>query len=238
MPYAEPYVAKSVRAAVPHLEEHPELHEQAKQFVREELAHHVSHRAFNDVLCEHHPGLRPIERIMRRTYGWLEGRSARFNLAFAAGFETVAYNAARWVDKKMGTLFPRRGNYDQHAADLFLWHLAEEVEHKTVAFDAYRTLHEGERGSRRTYAAAMMLSAMLLALFTILGTLRLFWDHGRLFRPVAHWRMLTWTLGFTFDLFPAMAVSCTKSHHPSKLVDPSFYELWLRDHRAEPPLAA
>ena len=36
-------------------------------------------------------------------------------------------------------------------ATMFLWHLAEEVEHKTVAFDVYQAVD----GSKLRYAASM-----------------------------------------------------------------------------------
>ena len=42
---------------------------------------------------------------MGATFAWLERtRSPAFNLGFAAGFETVAFSAARWVDKNVANV--------------------------------------------------------------------------------------------------------------------------------------
>ena len=219
MPYAEPYVVKSVRKALPLLDD--DLAAETRWYLRQELEHHRQHRAFNDVLVARHPGLGRIESWMRRVFDWLHRtRSDAFNAAFAAGFETVAYTSARWVETRLGRLFD---GADEIPATLFLWHLAEEVEHKSVAFDVYRAAY----GGRRTYVAGMVTSMVLLALFAVLGTTHLLYRQGRFFNPVAHWRMLVWSVSFVFELLPAMAISALAGHHPSRLVDPAFYHDWL-----------
>jgi predicted metal-dependent hydrolase len=219
-------VALSVRATIPHLgaaDQTGSLVEQTTSFVAQELEHHKQHRRFNDLLLADEPGLERLDQWMARTFGWLQRRgSDAFNAAFAAGFETVAYTVARWTEQRAGRLM---GQADDVAATLFLWHLAEEVEHKRAAWDAYHQAH----GSRRTYALAMVTSFLLLAFFTIVNTTFLLWKQRRLLRPVAHWRLLTWSISFLFDLLPAMVVSALPGHHPTHLTDPSFYELWLRE---------
>jgi hypothetical protein len=145
---------------------------------------------------------------------------------FAAGFETIAYSVARWVESRLGELFH---GADDEAASLFLWHLAEEVGHKTVAFDAFHQVS----GKRRTYVTAMVTAMVLLGFFAAAGTAQMLWRQGRFFRPVAHWRMLKWTISFVFELLPAMAVSAMPGHHPSNLVDPAFYEQWLEHFDAD-----
>ncbi len=226
MPFAEPYVVKSVRTALPHLE--PELASQTREYLAQELQHHAQHRRFNDLLVADEPGLARLERWMRGVFGWLHrSRSDAFNVAFAAGFETVAYTSARWTEARLDKLMT---GADDVAATLFLWHLAEEVEHKTVAFDVYQAVH----GKRRTYVAGLITSMFALAIFAALGTAFLLYRKGRFFRPVAHWRMLVWTVSFTFELLPAMAVSTLKGHNPAKLADPPFFKLWLRQLEADP----
>ena len=87
------------------------------------------------------PGLRRIERLMAWTFGWLRRHTSdRFGLAFAAGFETVAFTAARWTAKRQQSLF---AGADVQPSALFLWHLAEEVEHKAVAHDVYEATGGG-----------------------------------------------------------------------------------------------
>ena len=102
---------------------------------------------------------------MRAVFAWLwKRRSREFSVAFAAAFETVAFTASRWVDSRADRLF--RGA-EAVPASLFLWHLAEEAEHKRVAFDVYRAIG----GRRRTYVGAMVASVAVLALFVLLSTL-------------------------------------------------------------------
>lgn len=224
MPHAEPYVAKSVRATMDHLE--PQTAAQVRTFVAEELQHHVEHRRFNAAILADQPGLARLDRLMAWTFDRLASRSVEFNAGFAAGFETIAYAVARWVEARLGSLLT---DADDEAATLFLWHLAEEVGHKSIAFDAYQQVS----GRRRTYVAAMITAMVLLGFFAAAGTIQMLWHQRRIFRPVAHWRMLKWTISFLFELLPAMTVSALDGHHPSKLVDPPFYRQWLEHFDAD-----
>ena len=223
MPYAEPFVVRSIKAVVDRLDE--PLRSAAVAYARQEGQHHAQHRRFNDLVVARHPVLRLNERWMGRAYRVIERRSSPdFGVAFAAGFESVAYVAARWVASRHTTLL---GGADPAARDLFLWHLAEEVEHKSVAFE----VHEAIGGRRFRYAVAMMLSAFLLAWFSFANTLAMLAVTGRILNPLAHLRLLFWSISFVFDLLPAMAVSAMPGHHPRDLVDPLFFDLWLAEHR-------
>ncbi len=224
MPHAEPYVAKSVRATIDLLD--PQTAAQVRTFVAEELQHHAEHRRFNRAILAEQPSLDRLDRLMAWTFRRLASRSVAFNAGFAAGFETIAYAVARWVEARLGSLLT---GADDEAATLFLWHLAEEVGHKTIAFDAFQQAS----GKRRTYVAAMVTAMVLLGFFAAVGTAQMLWHQRRFFRPVAHWRMLKWTLSFVFELLPAMAVSALPGHHPSRLVDPPFYRQWLEHFDAD-----
>jgi len=224
MPHAEPYVAKSVRATIEHLD--ADTADEARRFVAEELQHHVEHRRFNRAVLAEQPSLDRLDRLMAWTFDKLATRSLAFNTGFAAGFETIAYAVARWVEGRLGELFD---GADDEAASLFLWHLAEEIGHKSVAFDAFHQFS----GRRRTYVAAMVTAMVVLGCFVTAGTVQMLWCQGRFFRPIAHWRMLKWTMSFVFEMLPAMVVSALPGHHPSDLVDPAFYEQWLAHFDAD-----
>ena len=87
---------------------------------------------------------------MKRCADWVTGtRSRRFNLAFSAGGEIMSFLLARWVDEHAGELF---AGADPVATTLFLWHLSEEVEHKSMAFDVYEEID----GSKLRYGLAMV----------------------------------------------------------------------------------
>ena len=223
MPFVEPYVVRSIRAVVDELGD-PNLVEEAKGFVRQESQHHGQHRMYNERLAERYRGVGRIERWIDSTYRFLERHtSTTFGVAFAAGFETVAFCAARWVEGHADDVLD---GADQRGASMFLWHLAEEVEHKTVAADVYRSIG----GGRVRYSLAMFVSAFILAWFSVLGTLTMMWHERRLLKPIAHLRMLLWSLTFLFVLLPVMAVSMLPGHDPRDLADPYRLHSWISGH--------
>jgi predicted metal-dependent hydrolase len=68
----------------------------------------------------------------------LSEESLEFNLGYAAGFETTGLMMAEmFFDGCVDSLV----DADPVTAGLWGWHLAEEFEHRTVAFDVYRELH-------------------------------------------------------------------------------------------------
>ena len=220
MPFVEPYVTRSIRTVTDRLSEQS-LTETARAFVRQEAQHHTQHREYNRLLAERYRGVRRIESWIDRTYRFVERHTSQlFGVAFAAGFETVAFCAARWVDMHADNVLR---NAEPRGASLFLWHLAEEVEHKTVASDVYRAIG----GKRPMYAVAMLLSAFLLAWFSVLGILTMLWHERRMFKPVAHVRLFVWSLTFLFVLLPVMAVSILPAHDPRELADPYRLHSWI-----------
>lgn len=220
MPHAEPYVVATVRAAADDLEAtHPELAAEARAYAAQEAQHHAQHRRFNDLVVAHHPGLARVERALRWTFARLRRRSTRFGLAFASGFETIAFVAARWVDAHQRLL----RDADPTATTMFLWHLAEEVEHKEVAFDVY----QASGGGRLRLAWGTTVAALVLATASFAATLVMLKDSGRLFSPVAHVRLLGWSLSFVFAALPVAVLATLPGHHPRDLADPPGLEHWL-----------
>ncbi len=162
-----------------------------------------------------HPGLGWIDRWMARTFRFLDRRSDEFGVAFAAGAETVAYAGARWTDDRIGTLFD---DAEPAAARLYLWHLAEEVEHKGAAHDVW----EAFSGNRLKYVLGTFTSIAILAFFAFIGTLGLLWTQRRLFSPRAHWNLLVWSITYAFEFLTLAVISALPGHHPNDLADPVF----------------
>jgi len=222
MPHAEPYVVASTRAALGEgLIADRDLAAQAQAYLTQEAQHHAQHRRFDDLLIARYPGLRSMDAASAWVFGKLRRRSTRFGLAFAAGFETIAFVSARWVDKHMGLL----RDADPTAATMFLWHLAEEVEHKRVAFDVY----QASGGGRLRYLWAMWIAGLVLAFGSLLGSVTMLWAERRLFSPVAWFRLIGWSLSFIVVALPVMVISALPGHHPDQLADPVGLEHWL-DH--------
>jgi len=222
MPHLEPYVAKSIRAAAQGIADE-DLQADAETFARQELSHHKAHQDFNAAVIERCEPLQRVDRMMRRVYTWMWRRwGARFGAAYSAGGEAFAYSAARWVERRLD-LFR---NADPAISSLFIWHLAEEVEHKRVAFDVY----EAADGSRWRLLRGIASLLVVGAFFGLWAMFVQLWTTRRLFNPVAVVRLFAWTISFGFELLPLLAVAVTRGHHPDDLVDPSYYELWLDGH--------
>jgi len=233
MPYAEPYFVRSVRAVMDQLDD--PLRAEAEEYVRQESAHHAQHHRFNAAITAGHPFLQRLEGWMGATYKWLgRTRSAKFNMAFAAGSEAIAFALARWTEPRLDELFD---GADPVARDLYWWHLAEEVEHKSVAFDVYAAID----GSKLRYAFAMTLSLVLLGLFTTAATFTMLFSTKRIFNPIAWFRLTKWALSMVWVVFPDLAVSALPHHHPTDFNDPMFLTAWLRSfdpEQATNPLVA
>lgn len=221
MPHAEPYVVSVTRAAIAEglvpIDDPRAV--AAEAYVAQEAQHHAQHRRFNELLTARVPAVKGLDRWFAKAFAALRRRGPRFGLAFAAAFETIAFVAARWVDRNQRLL---RGA-EPTAATMFLWHLAEEVEHKRVAFDTY----QASGGGRLRYVAAMITAAPVLAIGSFAGTMVLLRATGRLWRPSSHLRLARWSLSFVFVAMPVMVVSALPGHHPDQLVDPAGLDGWL-----------
>ncbi len=233
MPAVEPYVIRSVGRAGRDLDgSQTQLKIEVDAFCRQEAAHQAQHRELNAAICAQFTSAQPLERRALATYRWVEQHTSdSFGLAFAAGSEAIAYSIARWFSSRADRLMT---GADPVVGALFVWHLAEEVEHKSVAIDVYRACG----GGRLRYAAATMLSLLMLAVFTWWGTVAMMADDGRLW-SVGKWVQLTgWAVSVAFDILPSVAVSVFNGHHPSDLADPSWYAAWLDQIEATDVVAA
>ena len=240
MPSIEPFFVKSVRAVLPQLP--PEVQAEAKTYVSQEAQHHKQHVVFNELLIARYPMLQSLDQLMKAVFGWLSrSRSPGFNLAFAACAETVAFSAARWAAARRTELFTGADNV---AATLFLWHLAEEVEHKSAAFDVYLAFVSGnaERSGpsqprRRPaqlvrYFLTMLATIAVIVPFILVGTVVLLAYERRLFWPVSWLRLFRWSVMFAFEALTNLGMSLFPKHHPSDLVDPPWFQVWLAEFDA------
>ena len=230
MPTVEPFVCRTVQRCFDSLDE--EVAELARLYVQQEAQHFQQHRRFNEFVLHDLPSARHTERLAKRVYGFIERRCSLLTaLGVVAGSEAVAYAAARWVAHHYGEVF--RGA-ETTARDLFVWHLAEEVEHKSVARDVYEQMG----GGRLRLALAMLASALLLGCFTVITTTMGLFRQRLIVRPTTWINLTRWGVGVAFEFFAAVAMNCLSSHHPNDLVDPQIYESLLRSLDGSPTYAA
>jgi predicted metal-dependent hydrolase len=133
LPHLEPYLIRSMKSAKKHLRD-PKLLADLEAFSGQEGQHYRQHVSFNEAMgLGRFEALRELEAAIEADYQhFTRSRSLRFNLAYAEGFEafTTALSRFSFETKLLDRLHPA-------ARDLFLWHLVEELEHRTVAFDVY-----------------------------------------------------------------------------------------------------
>lgn len=141
MPYLEPYLIRTMKVAIKQIED-PGLAEDARRFSQQEGHHYRNHAVFNEQVRDHFgpetaTSIRAIEKGLEADYQrFTREKSLRFNLAYAEGFEAMTCSGALALANQMGS-----GNTPMMpGGDLWAWHMVEEIEHRTVAFDVYHHL--------------------------------------------------------------------------------------------------
>jgi predicted metal-dependent hydrolase len=133
LPYLEPYLIRTMKEAKKQVTD-AKLIDDLERFSAQEGQHYRQHMRFNDsIRLQGFPGLEPLEKKLSDDYKrFSKTKSLRFNLAYAEGFEALTTASARFS-------FERETDQETlpAVADLFAWHLLEELEHRTVAFDIY-----------------------------------------------------------------------------------------------------
>ncbi len=224
MPHAEPYVISEVRTGLASLNDpSQELSQSVAVWAKQESAHFKAHRDFNRSLCSVSRTARLLDRVGAKMFSLLARRSDDFGLAFAAAFEVIAFCAARWAESGLRRYF---SGADERSATLFLWHLAEEVEHKGIAHDVL-----AERvDARKKYNIAVLVAFTVLIGFTVVGGLSLFVRRRSALNPLRWARLVGWGFSFAFTVMPVVSSSMARDFHPDQLVDPPWMAQWLREY--------
>lgn len=133
LPYLEPYLIRTMREARPRITD-PKLAADLDLFNGQEGQHYRQHIRFNEAIRrEGFEALEALEAELADDYTrFTRTRSLRWNLAYAEGFEAYTTAMARF---SLEVKLPER--LCPAARALFEWHLMEELEHRTVAFDVY-----------------------------------------------------------------------------------------------------
>ncbi|EEA01858.1 metal-dependent hydrolase-like protein, partial [Burkholderia sp. H160] len=139
--HIEPYLVKVMMWARKELNSpDTELHVEMGVFIRQETQHCKQHVDFNKFMHNGgYGGMLPIEAQYKADYHrYLTEKSLKFNLAYCEGFEAMGCAAAEvWFSGALDELLE---GADPYAVQLWKWHLAEEFEHRTVCFDAFKAL--------------------------------------------------------------------------------------------------
>jgi predicted metal-dependent hydrolase len=140
MPYLEPYLIRTMKVAIKQITD-PVLAEDARRFSQQEGHHFRNHAMLNDQIRGSvddatAEALRGIEADLESDYQrFSRSKSLRFNVAYAEGFEAMTCAGALAAAE--------HGAFDDGSmpgGEIWAWHMAEEIEHRTVAFGVFEHL--------------------------------------------------------------------------------------------------
>ena len=139
-PMVEPWLNKVMLQARKSIDpENIAVREDIREFVRQESNHYKMHIEYNRELAKAGFVAPPEigEKLKKELDDILQNRSLAFNAAYCAGFENFTLFTSRFMFEHAQDLF--QGG-DLGGADLWLWHMAEEYEHRSVCHDVFKTV--------------------------------------------------------------------------------------------------
>jgi predicted metal-dependent hydrolase len=160
-PPGEEIFIRSVRRFADEITD-PVLKKRVAGFIGQESVHGQQHRALNEKLVEmgYRIGWWDSEKFVDWVKRIEELLPARIPLAVTAGAEHfTAVLAERMLDDEEFRAIPG----DAEVWNLLKWHALEELEHKSVAFDVFRSVGGTERVRRRVMAVMIPLLLLLMS---------------------------------------------------------------------------
>ncbi|WP_046319509.1 metal-dependent hydrolase [Mycobacterium sp. UM_Kg1] len=146
-PAGEDFFIRSVRRYADQITD-PDLKEQVKGFIGQEVTHGREHRALNERLHEMGYPTRKVDRLVERRQKAIEQRFSPLTcLAITAALEhfTAVFAETLLSDEKAQAVLGT-----SEVRSMLLWHAIEESEHRAVAFDVYRAVGGDEIRRIRT----------------------------------------------------------------------------------------
>ena len=217
-PCIEPFLIKVMRQIKDRLPESAtELRRDVDLFNSQEGRHYRMHMKFNTVLHQAGYDTQESEEKLKDDYRrFLDEKGLKFSLAYSEGFETLGPVLSGYFFDRSPALMRR---WDQPSIVLWLWHVAEEYEHRHVVNGCWKLLYD-DGYWYRIYG----LWYCLLHLFTfVLRESNRMVKHdlatGRLKGPLrARWRYGRAVAGlFAYALPRVVFVAGRRSYDPAKL---------------------
>jgi len=227
-PVGEQFFIDSVREGLKKLpaEQQAQMAAEVKGFIGQEATHRRIHELFNKHLSnmgfENRFAARAIQRIQKQAH-----LDTRMHLAATAATEHFTAVFADWMLRHPEAL----AGAEPRLQTLWLWHSAEEAEHRCTAFDMYQALggdHERRLKVFR-FVTVIFLSDILRQ------TVRNLWHDGSLFH-LQTWRSAARLL-FAKDGLLRGNTALWRDYlradfHPSQH-DASLSQAWLHDNTTQ-----
>lgn len=176
-PLGERFFVRSVQRYADQVTD-PRLRERVRAFIGQEVRHGMAHEGFFEVMRQQ--GFAPDRFLAfyeKVAYRWIEPLfGPKMRLATTAALEH--FTASLGEDALRNDIFQ---NTHPVLRDLLLWHAAEEIEHKDVAFDVLKLVDD----SYLLRVSGLALASIVLSAFTVLGVVMLLRQD-----PVVTWRQI------------------------------------------------
>lgn len=216
-PLGEKFFIDSVRHYSDRIDD-PKLQADIRGFCGQEGFHRREHDLYNRTLCD----LRGYD------LQYMEGRLAN-NIALSNKYysplQRLAMTAALehitaiMAESSLSDGSPMNEVHDTAMKALWDWHAAEEMEHKSVAFDVYRAVGGSEKMRKRM----MRQASFFLLLDIMVGLVHMLRRDGKLWSPrlwAQGWKFLFFRNGVLRRIWPAYREYFRDGFHP-----------WQRDTR-------
>jgi predicted metal-dependent hydrolase len=231
LPYLEPYFIHNIREAAELLQDEG-LRAEAEGFIQQEARHAQQHRNWNQLIGQRYPEFSRLERALKERLSQSKRKdSLAFRMAYTSGYEAFTYQLVCFMIRQRHELF---AGADPHMVAMLSWHAAEEVEHKSVAFDVFQAIHGGYFMRIWGFVAALVQShrdiqAMTRHLLEADGT----WND-----LAAQRRLRGVRLSLLRHLVPELRHYFRPGHRPSEHRDPPALIAWIERYRRGDDLRA
>jgi len=168
-PEGEDFFVRSVRRFADQITD-PELKSRVQGFIGQEITHGREHRLLNERLQQMGYPTRQIDRMTHRDFMRLERLLSPLTcLAATAAFEhlTAVLGETLLSDERAQALLG-----STEVRSMLLWHAIEESEHRSVAFDVYRSVGGTETRRLRTMRIIRLAFTASVIFFSALSLLR------------------------------------------------------------------
>lgn len=188
-PLGEKFFIDSVRHFANEIDD-PKLLEEIRGFCGQEGFHRREHERYNEALSAARGyDLARIERRFEKNIALaVKYTNPMEQLAATAAFEHIT---AIMAESALAEDGPMVGAVEGPMLDLWNWHAAEEMEHKSVAFDVYRAVGGTEKMRKQAMRQATVF-LMVDILYGIVHMLR---------RDKKMWSPSLWSQGWKFLFF-------------------------------------
>ena len=185
-PLGEKFFIDSVRQFSDQITD-PKLQEEIRGFYGQEGFHRREHERYNQLMCDQRGYDLPMleERVRKRIAESQSNLPPIGQLAITVALEHIT---AVMAEFHLAEHSPAKNRAVPVMEQLWMWHAAEEMEHKSVAFDVYRAVG----GSEELRMKVMRRVLLLIAWRVFTNMLHMYHKDGNLFS------LKLWRQGYQF----------------------------------------